>query len=74
MDKKELSIQAKKLIKKLMIEEDISYVELQKKLEEKGYIYSVEALRSKVSRGRYDIRFLLEIAEALKKKVEISSN
>ncbi len=71
MNKKELSLEAKKIVKMLMAEEDISYIDLQKKLDMSGYHYSVEALRSKVFRGTYDIRFLIEVTEALDKKIKI---
>ena len=71
MNKKELSLEAKKIIKILMAEEDMSYIDLQKKLEKKGYIYTADAIRSKVFRGTYDIRFLIEVAEALNKNIKL---
>ena len=71
MTKEELTKKAKKIIRKLMVDEDVSYIDLQEKLKEKGYHYSVEALRSKVTRGAYDIRFLLQVLEALEKKIKI---
>jgi hypothetical protein len=71
MNKKELSLEAKKIIKILMAEENMSYIDLQKKLERKGYIYTADAIRSKVFRGTYDIRFLIEVAESLDKNIKL---
>ena len=72
MKKKELSVLAKNIIRHIMLDKELTYVDLHKALEAKNYRYTVEALRSKVSRGSYDIRFLLEIADALNLKINIS--
>jgi hypothetical protein len=48
-----------------MLKKDMNFVELQKLMEEKGYNYSLEAIRQKVGRGTYDARFLYEFAEGM---------
>ena len=44
---------------------------LNKKMEDKGYIYALEALRQRVSRGTYDAKFLFEFADSLDMDVKL---
>ena len=65
MTREEITKHVKQVIKMEMLKKDINFVELQKVMEEKGYNYSLDAIRQKVGRGTYDARFLYEFAESL---------
>jgi len=65
MTREEITKHAKQVIKMEMLKKDINFVELQKLMEEKGYNYSLDAIRQKVGRGTYDARFLYEFAESI---------
>ena len=65
MTREEITKHAKQVIKMEMLKKDINFVELQKLMEEKGYNYSLDAIRQKVGRGTYDARFLYEFAVSI---------
>ena len=65
MTREEITKHVKQVIKMEMLKKDMNFVELQKVMEEKGYNYSLEAIRQKVGRGTYDARFLYEFAEGM---------
>ena len=65
MKKEEAAKQLKQFLKIEMVKRDMNFVELNKKMAEKGYIYGLEALRQRVSRGTYDAKFLFEFADSL---------
>ena len=65
MDKEEAAKQLKQFLKIEMVKRDMNFVELNKRMAEKGYIYALEALRQRVSRGTYDAKFLFEFADSL---------
>lgn len=58
-------------VRKIMAQKDISYVELTKNLNEAGFVYSEAAVRQKISRGRFDLAFVLQICDVLDCKVEV---
>ena len=65
MNKEEVTKHVKQVIKMEMLKKDINFVDLQKMMQEKGYNYSLDAIRQKVGRGTYDARFLFEFADSL---------
>lgn len=65
MTRDEITKHVKQVIKMEMLKKDMNFVELQKVMEEKGYNYSLDAIRQKVGRGTYDARFLYEFAESM---------
>jgi hypothetical protein len=65
MNKEEVTKHVKQVIKMEMLKKDINFVDLQKIMQEKGYSYSLDAIRQKVGRGSYDARFLFEFADSL---------
>jgi len=65
MTREEITKHVKQVIKMEMLKKDMNFVELQKIMEEKGYNYSLDAIRQKVGRGTYDARFLYEFAEGM---------
>ena len=65
MTREEITKHVKQVIKMEMLKKDMNFVELQKVMEEKGYNYSLDAIRQKVGRGTYDARFLYECAESM---------
>ncbi len=65
MTREEITRHVKQVIKMEMLKKDMNFVELQKAMEEKGYNYSLDAIRQKVGRGTYDARFLYEFAESM---------
>jgi hypothetical protein len=65
MTREEITKHVKQVIKMEMLKKDMNFVELQKVMEEKGYNYSLDAIRQKVGRGTYDARFLYEFAESM---------
>lgn len=65
MNKEEVTKHVKQVIKVEMLKKDINFVELQKIMEEKGYNYSLDAIRQKIGRGTFDARFLFEFADSL---------
>jgi len=65
MRRDEITKHVKQVIKMEMLKKDMNFIELQKLMEEKGYSYSLEAIRQKVGRGTYDARFLYEFAEGM---------
>lgn len=65
MTRDEITKHVKQVIKIEMLKKDMNFVELQKVMEEKGYNYSLDAIRQKVGRGTYDARFLYEFAESM---------
>lgn len=56
---------AKKIIKLALKNRQISYVKLSEKMQEKGYDYNDNSLRSKINRGTFSFAFLLEVCDSL---------
>ena len=56
---------AKEFIKKELKKRNLTYVELSSIMNDKGYIYSENTIRSKINRGSYSFVFLLEICDSL---------
>lgn len=56
---------AKKIIKSALKKRNISYVKLSEKMQEKGYDYNDNSLRSKINRGTFSFAFLLEVCDSL---------
>ena len=65
---------AKELIKAELKKRKISYRELSKIMETKGYIYSENTIRSKINRGSYSFFFLLEVCDSLNMNLEFKDN
>jgi len=57
--------EAKKFIKNILKEKQITYSQLSKAMEKQGYIYNENSLRSKINRGAFSLAFLLEVCESL---------
>ncbi len=60
-----MKIKAREFIKKELKKRKISYVKLSKIMEEKGYIYSSNTIRTKIHRGSFSFAFLLEVCDSL---------
>jgi len=71
MTREEVTKKVKQFIRMEMLKQDINFVELQKIMQEKGYNYSLDAIRQKVGRGSYDARFLFEFADSLGTNVKL---
>jgi len=71
MDKNELTQKVKQFIKMEMLKKDINFVDLSKLMKEKGYDYTLDAIRQKVGRGTYDARFLFAFADSLSLDVKL---
>ncbi len=56
---------AKEFIKDILKKRNLTYSMLSQKMKEKGYIYSDNTIRTKVSRGSYSFVFLLEVCDSL---------
>jgi len=56
---------AKEFIKDELRKRKITYMMLSNIMEEKGYNYSDNTIRSKVNRGTYSFVFLLEVCDSL---------
>ena len=61
---------AKEFLKKELKKRNLTYVELSSIMNEKGYIYSENTIRSKINRGSFSFVFLLEVCDSL--NVEIA--
>jgi len=57
--------EAKKIIKKLLIDQNVNYVQLANLMQEKGYKETPDTIRSKIHRGSFSFSFVLEICNAL---------
>ena len=68
---KDFDKESKIFIKKIMAQKDISFVELAKKLNDAGFIYSEAAVRQKITRGRFDFAFALQICDVLDCKLDV---
>ena len=71
---KDYNKEAKLYIKRVLLEEDITYGNLAIKLQEAGFDYSMDSIRTKVNRGRFDFAFVLQICDVLGYKVDISKD
>ncbi len=56
---------AKDFIKKELKKRNLTYVKLSEIMETKGYIYSSNTIRTKVSRGSFSFAFFLEVCDSL---------
>lgn len=68
---KDFDKESKIFIKKIMAQKDISFIELTKELNDAGFVYSEAAVRQKISRGRFDFAFALQICEVLDCKLDV---
>jgi hypothetical protein len=68
---KDFDKEAKLFVKKIMLENELNFIELTKKLNDAGFMYSEASVRQKISRGRFDFAFLLQVADVLGYKVEM---
>ena len=71
MNKEEMTKQVKQYIKMEMLKKDINFIDLHKLMTEKGYEYSLDAIRQKIGRGTYDARFLFSFADSLDLDVKL---
>lgn len=69
MNNKDYDKEAKLFIKKLLLEKDITIVDLTKKLNAAGFEYSEASVRQKIGRGRFDFAFALQIVDVLDSKI-----
>ena len=56
---------AKEIIKNQLKKENITYMKLSKLMQDRGYNYSENTIRSKINRGSYSFVFLLEVCDSL---------
>ena len=56
---------AKEFIKKELKKRKITYIKLSLMMNDKGYIYSENTIRSKINRGSFSFAFLLEVCDSL---------
>lgn len=68
---KDFDKEAKLFVKKIMLENELNFIELTKRLNDAGFMYSEASVRQKISRGRFDFAFLLQVADVLGYKVEM---
>jgi len=71
---KDFNKEAKLYLKRVLLEEDITYGELSTKLQAAGFEYSMDSIRTKINRGRFDFAFVLQVCEVLNYKTVISKN
>lgn len=71
---KDFNKEAKLYLKRVLLEEDITYGELSTKLQAAGFEYSMDSIRTKINRGRFDFAFVLQVCEVLNYKAIISKN
>jgi len=57
-----------------MLEEGINFVDLVKLLNEQGYDYTETGVRQKISRGRFDFAFGLQVIEVLGYKLNLQKS
>ncbi len=74
MNKEEMTKQVKQFIKMEMLKKDINFIDLHRLMTDKGYDYSLDAIRQKVGRGTYDARFLFSFADSLDLDVKLIPN
>jgi ribose 5-phosphate isomerase RpiB len=56
---------AKEFIKNELKKRNLTYIELSSIMNDKGYVYSENTIRSKINRGSYSFVFLLEVCDSL---------
>ncbi|MGD9553955.1 MAG: DUF6471 domain-containing protein [Arcobacteraceae bacterium] len=66
--------ESKLFVKRILLERDLSFIDLTNMLNEAGYTYSLASVRQKINRGRYDFAFLLQICEVLNLKITVNNN
>lgn len=74
MNERDFNKESKLFIKKLMLEEDINFVELTQKLNDAGFDYTEASVRQKISRGRFDFAFGMQVVEVLGYKLVLEGN
>lgn len=65
MQDKDYNKEAKIFVKKLLLEEDITYKDLSLKLNNKGFQYTEASINQKINRGRFDFAFVLQVLDVL---------
>lgn len=63
---------AKKMIKQLLLDQDLNYVQLSNKMNQNGYKETPDTIRSKVNRGTFSYVFLLEVCDTLNIDIHFS--
>lgn len=71
---KDFNKEAKLYLKRVLLEEDITYGDLSIKLQSAGFEYSMDSIRTKINRGRFDFAFVLQVCEVLGYRVDISKS
>jgi ribose 5-phosphate isomerase RpiB len=56
---------AKEFIKNELKKRNLTYIELSSIMNDRGYVYSENTIRSKINRGSYSFVFLLEVCDSL---------
>ena len=62
---------ARVFIKSLLLNENINYVQLSEKMNNKGYKETPDTIRTKVHRGSFSFSFLLEVCDTLNIELDI---
>lgn len=60
-----MKAKTKLFIRTILLEKNISYVQLAKMMNEKGYIESSDTIRTKIHRGSFSFSFLLQVCDTL---------
>ena len=68
---KDFDKEAKLFVRKIMLENELNFIELTERLNDAGFIYTEASVRQKINRGRFDFAFLLQVADVLGYKVEM---
>ena len=60
-----MKIDAKRFLKSELTKRDITYIQLAKLMQEKGYSENADTIRTKIYRGSFSFSFVLEVCESL---------
>ncbi len=60
-----MKTRAKEFLKKELKKRNLTYSELSSIMNDNGYVYSENTIRSKINRGSYSFSFLLEVCDSL---------
>lgn len=63
--------EAKKFIKKIMLEKNLNNPKLAKLLNDNGGDFTATSVQQKIHRGRFDFAFLLQVCDVLKIQLDI---
>ena len=65
MENDEMKIDAKRFLKSELTKRDITYVQLAKLMQEKGYNENADTIRTKIYRGSFSFAFVLAVCESI---------